>query len=117
MLENTYVISYFGAILLTAFTYFFADITLFNKLIWWEPLVIGAVVVTAGALVEKIKAPMWLMIFIPFPFGLGFLFYFLNVEVIDWLITYSLTLVYYTILHILISKFLKFHSLIPAWKL
>ena len=116
-MKLNYVISYFAAIIFTAITYFFADITLFNKLIWWEPLVIGAVVVTAGALAEKFKAPMWLIILLPFPLGLGLLFTFLNVEVINWLFTYCLTLAYYTILHILISKFLKFHSLIPAWKL
>lgn len=105
------------AIIFTSLSYYFADRTIYRYLVWWQPLLIGTSVVAAGALVEKLNAPMWLIIVIPFPIGMILLMWFFNWSIQRWFFTYSLTLVYYVILHIVLSWGVKFDSLIPAWKL
>ncbi|MDH5162582.1 hypothetical protein [Heyndrickxia oleronia] len=112
-----YFIQFLIAILLTALSYFIASILHNYDLSIWKALIIGTTVVLVGAITEKMKSPMWLIIFIPFPIGMLLLFVFLNVPALDWLFTYLTTLVIYTIIHIIMSFFFKFHSLIPAWKL
>jgi uncharacterized membrane protein YjjP (DUF1212 family) len=64
-----------------------------------------------------LHSPMWLIILTPFPVGMFLLFMFLDGSFMDWLITYSVTLLIYVILHVIASLFFHFHSLIPAWKL
>ncbi|KAB2331113.1 hypothetical protein F7731_18705 [Cytobacillus depressus] len=105
------------AIIFTSLSYFLGDRTLFQQIHWVHPLIIGTSVGSAGALAEKLHAPMWLIIVLPFLIGMGLLLSFLDWNVFEFLCTYILTLFYYTILHIILSKFTNFHSLIPAWKL
>lgn len=112
-----YLLKLMFAILLTAFAYFLGDFIVMNKLFMWHALVIGAAVVLAGAFVEKIQAPMWLIILTPFPIGMVLLYILLGENVLTWFITYAITLAIYVILHIIASSLLHFHSLIPAWKI
>ena len=53
----------------------------------------------------------------PFPVGMLLLYLFLRRPLYIWFITYLTTLSLYTLIHILVSYFSHFHSLIPAWKL
>nr|WP_155113401.1 hypothetical protein [Metabacillus mangrovi] len=102
---------------MNGFSYFIASFILKNGLPFWQALLIGLSVVSLGALTEKLGSPMWLIVFIPFPVGMFLLYSFLNVTVSQWFLTYIITLAIYTVIHIPMSYFLNFHSLIPAWKL
>ncbi|XOQ15921.1 MAG: DUF2651 domain-containing protein [Shouchella clausii] len=112
-----YIISLLTAILLTSFAYFLGDFFLEQALAIWHPLLIGASVVVLGAVVEKLRSPMWLIIVTPFPIGMTLLFLFLKSTWPVWLLTYVLTLAIYVIIHMIASSLFRFHSLIPAWKL
>lgn len=112
----TYVGGMIIAILFTALSYFLSDRTLYKRLHFWQPLMIGLVVVIAGALADLLHAPMWLIIIIPFVLGVGLLWSFLRMRKV-LIYTYVLTWVYYSVFHIILSSVFKFDSLIPAWKL
>ncbi|MBD8069518.1 hypothetical protein [Bacillus sp. PS06] len=112
-----YLLNFILAVCLTGFSYFLGSLILKNGLSLWQALVIGFSVVALGALTEAVGSPMWLIIFVPFPVGMILLYLFLNVAVPQWFLTYLLTLAIYTVIHIAMSYFFKFHSLIPAWKL
>ena len=112
-----YFVGLLLAILFTSLAYFLGDIFLFHMLSWWQPLIIGASVVLLGAMVEKLQAPMWLIIITPFPVGMFLLLWFMDWNLSKWFYTYCLTLGIYIVLHIVLSALFKFHSLIPAWKL
>ncbi|MBM7716592.1 hypothetical protein MHB50_18920 [Siminovitchia sp. FSL H7-0308] len=115
--SENYVLKLLLAILLTSAAYFLGDAIIAHKLFIWQTIVIGATVVLAGAFVEKIHAPMWLIIITPFPIGMTLLYVFLNETTYTWFITYALTLFIYVIIHVIASSLFRFHSLIPAWKL
>ncbi|WP_420835853.1 hypothetical protein [Bacillus weihaiensis] len=117
MVRLKYLFDFALAISLTAFSYYIASFILENELLLWQAFVIGFSVVSLGALTEKLGSPMWLIIFIPFPIGMILLYLFLNVSVPQWFLNYMLTLTIYTVIHIPMSYFFHYHSLIPAWKL
>jgi hypothetical protein len=112
-----YFSSFVAAISLTSLSYFLGDLFLTKGLLIWQALIIGASVVILGATAEKLRSPMWLIILTPFPVGMLLLFLFLNESWMMWLYTYSLTLLIYVLIHLVASSLLRFHSLIPAWKL
>ncbi|WP_087975169.1 hypothetical protein [Oceanobacillus rekensis] len=112
-----YIISFIIAILLTALSYFFGSRFITNGIAIWQALIIGISVVSLGAITEALRAPVWLIVLIPFPVGMLLLFLFLNKPLHTWLFTYLTILVLYTVIHMIASYFFHFHSLIPAWKL
>lgn len=112
-----YYLDFLLAIVLTALSYFMGSLLFNNGLSAWQALVIGTSVVLLGAVTEALKAPMWLIILVPFPIGMILLFLFLSEPVQIWSTTYLLTLAIYTVIHVFMSYIFKFHSLIPAWKL
>ncbi|MED4455524.1 hypothetical protein [Metabacillus fastidiosus] len=112
-----YYFDFLLAILLTSFSYYLAGLFISNGLAAWQAFIIGFSVVSLGAITEALKSPIWLIILIPFPVGMLLLFLFLNSALLTWFISYVITLGIYTIIHLLMSFFFKFHSLIPAWKL
>ena len=112
-----YVFVYAAAVVLTALAYLAGDLTLHRRLAWYEAGLIGFAVVTLGALAERLGAPLWLIIATPFPVGMGLLYLLMGAGVREWAVTYALTLVYYVVVHVLASRFVGIHSLIPAWKL
>lgn len=112
-----YILSFFVAILLTTLSYFFGSRVITNGLAAWQALTIGISVVSLGAITEALKAPIWLIVLMPFPVGMLLLFLFLNKPLHTWLFTYLITLALYTIIHMIASYLFQFHSLIPAWKL
>ncbi|MGJ9459811.1 hypothetical protein [Oceanobacillus sp. CF4.6] len=112
-----YVISFIAAILLTALSYFFGSNFITNGITIRQALIIGTSVVALGAITEALGAPIWLIVVMPFPVGMLLLFQFLNQPIRTWFFAYLTTLLLYTIIHIIVSYFFHFHSLIPAWKL
>jgi len=112
-----YIISFTVAVLLTALSYYSGSNLITNAIAIWEALIIGISVVSVGAITEKIGAPIWLIVLMPFPVGMLLLFLFFNQPLHIWFFAYSITLFLYTIAHIIVSYLFHFHSLIPAWKL
>ncbi|MDN4492719.1 hypothetical protein [Ureibacillus aquaedulcis] len=112
-----YFFDFILAIVLTALSYYIGSYLLKKDLSAFQALIIGTSVVSLGAITEALNAPMPLIILVPFPVGMLLLFLFLKESVKTWFITYLFTLALYTVIHVLMSFFFKFHSLIPAWKL
>lgn len=112
-----YYLDFVLAIVLTSLSYLIGSLLLKNRLSVFHAFIIGTSVVSLGAITEALKAPMWLIILVPFPVGMILLFVFLRESMKTWLKTYLLTLAIYSILHVIMSFFFNFHSLIPAWKL
>ncbi|NMH69353.1 hypothetical protein HF072_11260 [Bacillus sp. RO3] len=112
-----YLFDFILALSLNGISYFVASLLLGNELTLGQAIFIGISVVSLGALTEALGGPMWLIVLIPFPVGMGLLFSFLSVSVPLWFLTYITTLAIYTVIHIPMSYFFQFHSLIPAWKL
>ncbi|WP_230501176.1 hypothetical protein [Sutcliffiella rhizosphaerae] len=112
-----YLVNFILAISLTGFSYFIGSFLLSKGLPLWQALIIGFSVVSLGALMEALGSPIWLIVLVPFPVGMLLLYFFLNTTIPQWFITYSTTLLIYTVIHIPMSYFFQFHSLIPAWKL
>lgn len=112
-----YYFDFVLAIVLTSLSYLIGSLLLKNRLSAFHAIIIGTSVVSLGAITEALKAPMWLIILVPFPVGMILLFLFLKESVKTWLKTYLFTLAIYSLLHVIMSFFFNFHSLIPAWKL
>ncbi|MBX0358492.1 hypothetical protein [Halobacillus sp. Nhm2S1] len=112
-----YTLDFMLAVSLNGFSYYVASLILSNGLPYWQAFIIGFTVVSLGALTEAVGSPMWLIVLVPFPVGMFLLYSFLNVAVPLWFLTYIITLTIYTVIHIPMSYFFHFHSLIPAWKL
>jgi hypothetical protein len=112
-----YFISFLLATLLTALSYFMGSLLIRNGIAIWQALIIGVSVVSLGAITESFGAPIWLIVLIPFPVGMFLLFLFLNKPLDTWFLTYLTTLALYSVIHVVMSYFFQFHSLIPAWRL
>lgn len=112
-----YILSFLLSIVLTSLAYFIGGYVLTSGIAFWEAILIGSSVVAIGAFVEKMRAPMWLIILTPFPVGMILLYLLLKEPFVIWLLTYLIILTIYTIIHVFMSYFFRFHSLIPAWKL
>ncbi|WP_332695260.1 hypothetical protein [Halalkalibacter lacteus] len=112
-----YFFSFILSIVLTSLSYFLGGQLIRNDIALWQSLVIGASVVTFGALTEYLGAPIWLIVLIPFPVGMLLLYLFLNKPLHIWFLTYITVLALYSVIHVVMSYFFQFHSLIPAWKL
>ncbi|QXE01425.1 hypothetical protein [Terribacillus sp. DMT04] len=112
-----YIVDFILAITLTGLSYYIGSLFFQHGLPIWQALTIGFAVVSLGALTEAFRAPIWLIVFVPFPVGMLLLYVFLQVTIPTWFLTYATTLALYTMMHIPMSYFFQFHSLIPAWKL
>ena len=112
-----YYFDFLLAVVLTSLSYFVGSCLFSNGLSLLHAFIIGSAVVLLGAVTEALKAPIWLIILVPFPIGMIILFLFLDEPVQIWFITYLMTLAFYSVIHVFLSFFFKFHSLIPAWKL
>lgn len=112
-----YAVSFIIAVLLTSLSYFLGSRIFTSGIAMWQAVVIGASVVSLGAIAEALGLPIWLIVLIPFPVGMLLLFLFLHQPLYIWFITYLIILAIYTLIHVIGSYFFEFHSLIPAWKL
>jgi len=112
-----YAIDFILAIVLTAISYDLGSLIIGDGIAMWQALLIGLSVVSLGAITEAFGAPIWLIVLVPFPVGMILLYLFLDDAVGQWFLSYLMTLTIYTVIHIVMSYFFYFHSLIPAWKL
>lgn len=112
-----YFFSFVLSIVLTSLSYFLGSHLIKNDIAIWQALVIGFSVVSLGALTEALGAPIWLIVLIPIPVGMLLLYLFLNKPIGTWFLSYITVLALYSVIHVVISYFFQFHSLIPAWKL
>jgi len=112
-----YIISYIVSVVFTSLSYVLSDVTLYNELSLWQPFVIGFTVVTVGAAIDKMKAPMLLIIIVPLFIGISLLYIFFDGKLVPWMVTYLVTWVYYAVFHVIFSYFFKIDSLIPSWSL
>ncbi|MCM3439511.1 hypothetical protein AB3Z07_12185 [Metabacillus halosaccharovorans] len=112
-----YVVDFMLAIILTAISYDLGSLLISDGIAFWQAILIGFSVVSLGAITEAVGAPIWLIVLVPFPIGMILLFFFLGDSVGQWFLTYLTTLAIYTVIHMVMSYFFYFHSLIPAWKL
>ncbi|WP_242694750.1 hypothetical protein [Pseudogracilibacillus auburnensis] len=79
-----YMISFIIAILLTSISYFFGSRLITKGIAAWQALIIGTSVVSLGAITKALRAPIWLIVLIPFPVGMLLLFLFLNKPMHTW---------------------------------
>lgn len=112
-----YFLSFIVSILLTSLSYFLGSHLIKHPIKLWQSVVIGTSVVSLGAMTEALGAPIFLIVLMPFPVGMILLYVFLRKSLRVWLLTYGTILILYTIIHVVMSFFFDFHSLIPAWKL
>lgn len=104
------------AILFTALSWglgmYFAD----KKVHVFASLAIGCFVCLFGYSVESLGAPSWAVVAAPIPLDFVLLWYVLR-NPRRMLLAYPVIWAIYIVFHILLSKFLHFDSLIPAWRL
>ncbi|QGH36696.1 hypothetical protein GI584_22725 [Gracilibacillus salitolerans] len=112
-----YFFSFVLSVVLTTLSYFLGSQLIMNDIAIWQSVVIGFSVVSLGALTESLGAPIWLIVLVPIPIGMLLLYLFLNKPLHIWLLTYITVLALYTVIHVIMSYFFRFHSLIPAWRL
>ncbi|WP_208592070.1 hypothetical protein [Gracilibacillus suaedae] len=112
-----YLLSFVLSVALTALSYFLGSQLLNSDIAIWQAFIIGFSVVSLGALTEALGAPIWLIVLMPFPVGMLLLYLFLNQPFLTWLLTYVTILALYSVIHVIMSCFFQFHSLIPAWRL
>lgn len=79
-------------------------------------LAIGCFVCLFGYSVESLGAPPWAVVAAPIPLDFVLLWYVLR-KVQKMLVAYVAIWSIYIAFHVLLSKFLHYDSLIPAWKL
>ena len=112
-----YFFSFLLATILTACSYFLGSLLIRNDIAVWQAIIIGVSVVSLGAITEVFGAPIWLIVLIPFPVGMLLLYLYLNKPLATWFLTYLTTLDLYSFIHVVMSYFFQFHSLIASWRL
>lgn len=108
LLFMRYTVDFLLAILLTSLSYLIGGILLKTDLAVFQALIIGISVVSLGAITEALKAPLWLIILVPFPVGMFLLLLFLQESLQIWFLTYLVTLAIYTVIHVIMSYALNF---------
>jgi hypothetical protein len=112
-----YLFDFILAVTLNGFSYYVGSMIISSGIPFWQAFIIGFTVVSLGALTEFLGSPMWLIVLVPFPAGMLLLYLFLGAALPLWFLTYITTLTIYVIIHIPMSYFFRFHSLIPSWRL
>ena len=79
-------------------------------------LAIGCFVCLLGYSVASLGAPVWLVIAAPVPLDLYLLWYVLRTRR-KMIVAYPSIWGIYIVIHVLLSAFLHYDSLIPAWRL
>ena len=82
----------------------------------FAPLAIGCFVCLFGYSIESLGAPAWAVVAGPVPLDLLLLWYVLR-KPRKMLVAYVATWAIYILIHIPLSAFLRYDSLIPAWRL
>jgi len=82
----------------------------------FAPLAIGCFVCLLGYSVEGLGAPIWAVVAAPIPVDLLLLWYVLR-KPRKMAVAYVLIWAIYIVIHVLLSRFLRYDSLLPAWRL
>jgi hypothetical protein len=104
------------AILFTALAWGLGAFLVDRKIHAFASVAIGCFVCLFGYSVESLGAPPWAVVAAPIPLDFLLLWYVLR----KWrkmLVAYVAIWAIYILFHVLLSKFLHFDSLIPAWRL
>ena len=82
----------------------------------FSSLAVGCFVCLLGYSVASLGAPVWAVVAAPIPVDLLLLWHVLR-DPRKMLVAYPTIWVIYIVFHILLSAFLRYDSLIPAWRL
>jgi len=104
------------AILLTALCWGFGFYVADKRVYIVAPLAIGCLVCPLGYALESLGAPAWGVVAGPIPVDVLLLWYVLR-KPQKMLVAFVATCTVYLLMHIPLSAFLRYDSLIPAWKL
>ena len=97
------------AIFFTALSWGLGFYIVDRKIYIFESAAIGCFVCLLGYSVQLLGAPIWAVVAAPIPLDILLLWYVLRKPLCIWAI--------YIVLHIILSAWLHYDSLIPAWKL
>jgi hypothetical protein len=104
------------AILFTALSWGLGMYLADKKAYVFASLAIACFVCLFGYSVESLGAPPWAVVAAPIPLDFVLLWYVLR-SLRKMLLAYPAIWAIYIVFHVLLSKFLHFDSLIPAWRL
>jgi hypothetical protein len=104
------------AILCTAFSWALGFYIADRKAHVFASLAIGCFVCLLGYSVASLGAPVWVVVAAPVPLDLLLLWYVLR-QPRKMIVAYPTIWVIYIVMHIMLSAFFRYDSLIPAWKL
>jgi len=104
------------AILSTAFSWGIGFYIVDRKAHVFSSLAIGCFVCLLGYSVASVGAPPWAIIVAPIPVDILLLWYVLR-EPRKMLLAYPTIWAVYIVLHVMLSSWLHYDSLIPPWKL
>lgn len=104
------------AILFTALSWGLGFYIVDRKAHVFASLAIGCFVCLLGYSVASLGAPVWLVVAAPVPVDLYLLWYVLR-EPRKMVIAYLTVWAIYIVFHVLLSAFLHYDSLVPAWRL
>ena len=104
------------AILFTALSWGVGLYLVDKRVYLFASLAIGCFVCLLGYSVESLGAPIWAVVAAPLPLDLLLLWYVLR-KPRKMAMAYPLIWAIYIVVHILLSAFLHYDSLIPAWRL
>ena len=104
------------AILFTALSWGVGLYLVDKRVYLFASLAIGCFVCLLGYSVESLGAPIWAVVAAPLPLDLLLLWYVLR-KPRKMAMAYPLIWAIYIVVHILLSAFLRYDSLIPAWRL
>jgi len=107
---------YLMNIVFTSLVLLAADWTLYQRMIWWQDLLIATSIIMVAAAVMSSRLPFFMIFVCQFPLSIALMLTFFAWDWQAWLYTYVLAITYYSLLHILLSLFIKYDSLIPAWR-
>jgi len=104
------------AIFFTALSWGLGFYVVDRKAYIFSSMAIGCFVCLLGYSVASLGAPSWAIVAAPVPLDLLLLWYVLR-QPRKMAIAYPTIWAIYIVIHILISRFLHYDSLIPAWRL
>jgi hypothetical protein len=104
------------AILFTALSWGLGLYLVDKKVYIFAPLAVGCFVCLFGYSVASLGAPGWAVVAAPVPLDILLLWYVLR-KPGKMAVAYVLIWAIYIVIHILLSTFLHYDSLIPAWRL
>jgi hypothetical protein len=89
---------------------------MYQRLVWWQDLLVAASVVLASAVVSSANLPNFVVVLAQFPLSIMLMLSFFGWDWQAWVYTYVVAMIYYVLLHMVLSLVAQYGSLLPAWK-